>query len=40
MNWDDFLHADSDATVFGQTDFLLCIFDFYMSGVHCSCTCF
>ena len=28
MNWAEFLHADSDAIVFGYTDILHNIFDF------------
>ena len=28
MNSADFLHANSDAIIFGQTDILLCICDF------------
>ena len=36
MNWADISNADSDAIIFGQADILL--FDFWMSGVHCSCT--
>ena len=40
MNLADFLLANSDAIIFGYTDILLCFFDFQMSGVHWSSTCF
>ena len=39
MHWVDFLHADSDAIIFGYTDILSVFFEFEMLGVHCSCTC-
>ena len=37
MNSADFLHADCEAIIFGQTDIVLYIFDFKMP-VYCSCT--
>ena len=38
MNLPDFFHADCDALIFGYTNILVYIFDFYMS-VYWSCTC-
>ena len=32
------MNADSDAIIFGYVDIFL--FDFQMTGIHCSCTCY
>ena len=36
MDRADYVNFDSDAVAFGYADILL--FDFFMLGVHCSCT--